>query len=71
MHRTRSRVISALAIAVTAVLLIDPLLVGSVGFLLSVGACTGIVLLARPLAQRLPGPRPLAEAGWRLVESAG
>src|SRR4051794_37776574 len=28
------------AIAVTAVLLIDPLLVGSVGFLLSVGACT-------------------------------
>ena len=49
-----------LALAVTAVLLLDPLLVGSLGFLLSVGASAGIVLLARPLADRLPGPRPLA-----------
>ena len=48
-----------LALAVTAVLVADPLLVGSVGFLLSVGACTGIALLARPLAAALPGPRPL------------
>jgi competence protein ComEC len=48
-----------LALAVTAVLVVDPLLVGSVGFLLSVGACTGIALLARPLADALPGPRPL------------
>ena len=54
--------IRILALAVTGVLLVDPLLVGSVGFLLSVGACAGIVLLARPLAARLPGPRPLAEA---------
>lgn len=54
--------IRVLAIAVTAVLLIDPLLVGSVSFLLSVGACTGIVLLARPIADRLPGPRPIATA---------
>jgi competence protein ComEC len=43
-------------------MLVDPMLVRSVGFLLSVGACTGIALFARPLAARLPGPRPLAEA---------
>jgi competence protein ComEC len=52
--------VRVLALAVTAVLLLDPLLVGSLGFLLSVGASAGIVLLARPLADRLPGPRPLA-----------
>ena len=51
-----------LALAVTGLLLVDPMLVRSVGFLLSVGACTGIALLARPLAARLPGPRPIAEA---------
>jgi competence protein ComEC len=33
-----------------------------VGFLLSVGACTGIALLARPIADALPGPRVLADA---------
>ena len=51
-----------LALAVAGVLLLDPLLVRSVGFLLSVGATTGIVLLAGPLARRVPGPRPLAAA---------
>jgi competence protein ComEC len=51
-----------LALAVTGLLLVDPLLVRSVGFLLSVGACTGIALLATPLARALPGPRPLASA---------
>jgi competence protein ComEC len=51
-----------LALAVTGVLLVDPLLVGSVSFLLSAGACAGIALLARPLAAALPGPRPLASA---------
>jgi competence protein ComEC len=51
-----------LALAVTAVLLVDPLLVGSVSFLLSVGACTGIVVFAPRLATALPGPRPLATA---------
>ncbi len=51
-----------LALAVTGLVLVDPMLVRSVGFLLSVGACTGIALLARPLADRLPGPRPLAAA---------
>ncbi|MCU1449169.1 MAG: comEC [Acidimicrobiales bacterium] len=51
-----------LALAVTGLLVIDPLLVHSVGFLLSVGACTGIALLARPIGDALPGPRSLAGA---------
>jgi len=52
--------IRVLALAVTALLLVDPLLVGSVGFLLSVGASAGIALLARPLESALPGPGLLA-----------
>jgi competence protein ComEC len=62
---TLGRPVSALrvlALAVAAVLLVDPLLVGSVSFLLSVGACAGIALFARPLAAALPGPRPLSSA---------
>lgn len=51
-----------LALAVAAVVLVDPLLVRSVGFQLSVGACVGIIFLAGPLSRRLPGPRLLAEA---------
>ena len=50
-----------LALAVTALLIIDPLLVWSVGFALSCGASLGIVLLARPLAVRWRGPRVLIE----------
>lgn len=61
-----------LALAVTGVLLLDPFLVRSVGFLLSVGAATGIILLARPFAARLPGPRWLAElAGVTLAAQVG
>lgn len=51
-----------LALAVAAVLLVDPLLVRSLGFLLSVGATTGIVALAGPLSARLRGPRVFREA---------
>jgi competence protein ComEC len=51
-----------LCLAVAGLVLVDPLLVWSVGFWLSVGATGGIAVLARPLADRLPGPRPLAEA---------
>lgn len=47
-----------LALAVSGLLLVDPLLVRSVGFQLSVAASTGIAVLAGPLAERLPGP------GW-------
>jgi competence protein ComEC len=42
--------------------LVDPLLVWSVGFWLSVSATGALVTLARPLADRLPGPRRLASA---------
>jgi competence protein ComEC len=49
-----------LALAVIVLLLIDPLLVRSVGFLLSVGATAGVTLLAGPLAERLARLRWLA-----------
>ena len=42
------------ALAVAGLLIVDPMLVRSVGFLLSVGACVGIAVLALPLARRLP-----------------
>ena len=54
--------IRLLALAVTGLIVCDPFLVRSVSFLLSVGASAGIALLARPLTDRLPGPRPLASA---------
>ena len=61
-----------LGLAVTGCLLVDPLLVGSLGFLLSVGASAGILFLARPLAALLPGPRPLAQAlGVTLAAQVG
>ncbi|MGH9184212.1 MAG: ComEC/Rec2 family competence protein, partial [Acidimicrobiales bacterium] len=49
-----------LALAVTGLVLVDPLLVASVGFQLSVGASLGIVTLARRLGDLLPGPSWLA-----------
>jgi competence protein ComEC len=51
-----------LGLAVTALVIVDPLLVWSVGFWLSVGATFGIGVLAAPIAAHLPGPRPLAAA---------
>jgi competence protein ComEC len=61
-----------LALAVTGLLLVDPLLVGSLGFLLSVGACTGIALLGPRLVAVVPGPRPVASAlGISLAAQAG
>ena len=51
-----------LALAVALLVLIDPLLVHSVAFRLSVAASAGIILWAPRLAERLPGPRMLAEA---------
>jgi competence protein ComEC len=50
-----------LALAVAALVLIDPLLVWSVGWWLSVGATAGIALAASPIAAHLPGPRVVAE----------
>jgi competence protein ComEC len=51
-----------LALAVTGLVLVDPLLVHAVGFRLSVAASAGILLLATPIARRLPGPRWFATA---------
>jgi competence protein ComEC len=50
--------VRVVALAVTALLLVDPLLVHSMGFRLSTAASLGIVVLARPVAGALPGP------GW-------
>jgi competence protein ComEC len=49
-----------LALAVTALVLVDPMLVGVAGFQLSVAASAGIIVVARPLAEHLPLPRWLA-----------
>lgn len=51
-----------LAVAVIAVILVDPFLVRSVGFGLSVGASLGILLLSRRIADALPGPAWLTES---------
>jgi len=58
-----------LALAVSAVILVDPFLVWSVGFQLSVGASAGILFLAAPLERALPGPRWLA-AGAAVTAAA-
>jgi competence protein ComEC len=51
----------SLALAVAILLLIDPVLVRSVGFALSVAATAGIVAWAARIEARMPGPRWLAE----------
>jgi competence protein ComEC len=51
-----------LTLAATALLLADPFLLHSVGFLLSCAASAGIALLARPITARLRGP------GWMRPE---
>jgi competence protein ComEC len=51
-----------LALAVTGLVLLDPLLIRSVGFQLSAAASAGILLLSGPLSRALPGPRPVAGA---------
>lgn len=53
--------VRVVAIAVLALLVIDPLLVWSGGFRLSVAASAALVVLARPIERRLPGPRWLIE----------
>ncbi|HEY4333702.1 MAG TPA: ComEC/Rec2 family competence protein, partial [Ilumatobacteraceae bacterium] len=61
-----------LLLAVGGLVLIDPFLVWSVGFWLSVGATAGVALLATPLAGYVPGPRWLAEpAAVSLAAQAG
>ncbi|MDQ3946152.1 MAG: ComEC/Rec2 family competence protein, partial [Actinomycetota bacterium] len=58
-----------LALAVAGLVLVDPFLIHSVGFRLSVAASAGILVLARPLAGRLPGPR-LVRSGLAVTAAA-
>jgi competence protein ComEC len=61
-----------LSLAVTGLVLVNPLLVHSLGFLLSVGACAGIALFSTRLTAQVPGPRPLAGAiGVTLAAQVG
>lgn len=51
-----------LALAATGLLLVDPLLLDSLGFRLSCAASAGILLGAGPIARRLRGPAVVREA---------
>src|SRR3546814_9572429 len=51
-----------IGLAATGLLLVDPLLVHSVGFRLSMAACAAIVLLAPPISSVLPGPAAIRDA---------
>ena len=51
-----------LCLAIASLLVVDPMLVHSLGFQLSVAATVGIVLVARRIADRVPGPRSLGLA---------
>ncbi len=51
-----------LVATVGVLVMVDPLLVHRAAFRLSVAASAGILLAARPLADLLPGPRPLRDA---------
>jgi competence protein ComEC len=50
-----------LVLAVAGLLLVDPFLLHSVGFLLSCGATAGIAVLSAPIAARIPGPRAVRD----------
>jgi ComEC/Rec2-related protein len=53
----RSPALRALCLAVVVLVVVDPLIVHSLGFQLSVAATAGLVVLARPIERVLPGPR--------------
>lgn len=57
-----ARRVRALALALTALLLLDPLLVHSVGFQLSAAATAAIAIAAEPIAAVLRGPGWLRDA---------
>ncbi len=57
----RASGVRVMCLAVTGLIMVDPFLVDSVGFRLSVGASAAIILLGPPLRDRLPGPAPLVE----------
>jgi len=57
----RSAGIRSWSLAIGSLILIDPLIMRSAGFMLSAAATLGLVVMARPIADRLPGPRLVAE----------
>jgi competence protein ComEC len=57
-HRGRiASGVRLVGLTATALVLVDPMLVHSVGFRLSLAATLGLLVLAAPIAQRLPGPQ--------------
>lgn len=54
--------------AITCILLIQPFAVGSIGFLASVSACAGLILLATPLTQRVTKRLPAKLQANRWVQ---
>lgn len=54
--------VRVLSLAVVVLVLADPMILWSLGFRLSLAATLGIVLLLRPIAALIPGPRRLALA---------
>jgi competence protein ComEC len=54
--------VRVLVLAVMVLLVVDPFLLFSVGFLLSCGATAGITILARPIGARLRGPAWVRDA---------
>lgn len=58
----RSSGVRHMAIAVCILLLVDPLLVESLGFRLSLAASLGVLVLAPPLIERLVGPEWIRQA---------
>lgn len=51
-----------LSLAIAGLILVDPLIVHSVAFQLSVAASAGILLWSGRVARAVPGPRPLVES---------
>lgn len=51
-----------LSVAIAALVVVDPLIVHSVAFQLSVAASAGILVWSGRVARAVPGPRPLVEA---------
>ena len=66
----RARVVEALGLAVTAMLVVDPAAVLDPGFQLSAAATAGLVAWANPLTARLAGLLPARAPRW-LVETLG
>ncbi len=61
----RASGVRALSIAVSALMVIDPFLVWSVGFRLSVAASLGILVIGPVLDDRLPGSETRFSSWWR------